>query len=232
MPQPLSMNAAWARLARAAALLLLSAMLQACDRGLHFSIRFDDASGLQVGDPLVQDDTTVGRVTAIEPQAPRGQLVGVMVERQFAGAATADSRFYLADHPEQPDHKSIVIEQSHPGGKPLEEGAVVLGSTRALPDLLPFRQIIKEFGGMLKDLRDQVERFRQQFEQLPDTAEAQQLKEQWQRLLQELNDAQSSAEGSVKKDLIPKLQEQMDAIRKRLEELRQGPARRPKPLET
>jgi ABC-type transporter Mla subunit MlaD len=213
-------------------LLVICAVLAGCDQGLHFSIRFDDAAGLQVGDPLVQDDTTIGRVTAIEPASSRGQLVGVMVERQFAGAATVDSRFYLADHPQQPEHKSIVIEQSHPGGKALEEGAVVLGSSRALPDLLPFRQILKEFGGMLKDLRDQVERFRQQFEQLPDTPEARQLQDQWQRLLQELIDAQNSAEGSVKKDLIPKLQEQMDAIRKRLEELRRSTGTQRKPVET
>lgn len=232
MPQLFPISTAWPRLVRLAALLLLVTILQACDQGLHFSIRFDNAAGLQVGDPLVQDDTTVGRVTAIEPQSPQGQLVAVVVERQFAGAATVDSRFYLADHPERPERKSIVIEQSHPGGKALEEGAVVLGSERALPDLLPFRQILKEFGGMLKDLRDQVERFRQQFEQLPDTPEAHQLQDQWQRLLEELNEAQNSAEGSVKKDLIPKLQEQMDAIRKRLDELRRRPATPHKPVET
>jgi ABC-type transporter Mla subunit MlaD len=212
--------------------LLLVVGLTACDQGLHFSIRYDEAAGLQAGDALILNGQTVGRVVAVEPQADRGQLVRVVVDRQFANAATADSRFYVIDNAQHPERKSIEVTQSSPGGKPIEEGAVVIGSARPGLNLFPFAEILKEFGGMLRDLRDQVERFRQQFEQLPDTAEARQLKEEWQRLLKELNEAQSSAEGSVKKDLIPKLQEQLDAIRRQLDELRKAAPPKNKPVET
>jgi hypothetical protein len=208
-------------------------LLAACDQGLHFSIRFDQAGGLQVGDPLIQEATEIGRVTAIGPPSASGQWVRVVVERQFAVAATVDSLFYIDDDPDQPDRKSVVIEQVRPGGKTLEDGAEVVGADREERGLLPFRRLFREFGGILQQLRDEVERFRQQFEQLPDTPEVRELRQQWLRLLEELGAAQNSAEGSIRKELIPRLQEQMDAIRRRLEELRPAPPRpRQEPLET
>lgn len=200
----------------------LTLILSGCDQGVQFSIRFDESKGLQAGDPLVQDDKTVGHVVAVEPQADQGQLVSVVVDRQYAGAATVDSRFSVKEDATRPDHKNIQISQSTPGGKPIEDGAVVIGESRPALNLFPFAEILREFGGMLRDLRNQVEAFRQQFEQLPDSAEARQLKDEWQKLLQELNDAQNSAQGSVKKDLIPKIQEELDAIRKRMNELQRG----------
>lgn len=208
----------------------LAFALVACDQGLHFSIRFDDAKGLKAGDPLMKNDQTVGRVTAVEAKQDRSQLVSVVVERQFAGAATVNTRLYIDEDAQQ--HKIIEVSQDSPVGKPIEQGAVVIGSTRPRLDLSPFTEILKEFGGMLRGLRDQVERFRQQFEQLPASPEASQLKEEWQRLLQELNEAQNAAEGSVKKDLIPKLEDDLDGIRRRLDELKKSAQPRSKPLET
>lgn len=207
-------------------------VLTGCGQDLHFKIRFDEIDGLKAGDPLVLDDQAVGEVLAVESAEDGGHLASVAVERKFAGTATVDSSFYLAEDPEDPARKRIEIVQSKPGGQPLAEGSVVEGSYPSPFGLFPFGSMLKEFGKTLRDLREQVERFRQDFDKIPDSEEARKLQQEWRKLLDEIRAAQEAAEGSLKKELLPKLREELENIRKKLEELEETSRKKGKPLET
>jgi hypothetical protein len=212
--------------------LALFLILASCGQDLHFKIHFDEIGGLTEGDPLVLNDQQVGKVVAIDAAEGGGQLVGVAIDRASVGAATVDSKFYLLDNPNDPTHQHIEIVQARPDGKPLAEGAIVEGSRPGPLGLLPFGTILKQFGDALRDLREQVERFRQEFEKLPRSEEAKKLEEEWRRLMDEMREAQSAAEGSLKKELLPKLQKQMEELKKKLQELEEGSRKKGKPLET
>ncbi len=123
--------------------------------------------------------------------------------------------------------------QTRPDGKPLAEGAIVEGSSSPGPlGPFPIAEILRQIGAALRNLREQVERFRQEFEKVPRSEAAQKLEQEWHRLMEEIQRAQSAAEGSLKKDLLPKLQKELDELRKRFDELEKTGEKKAKPLET
>jgi len=84
----------------------------------------------------------------------------------------------------------------------------------------------------LRTLREQTERFRRELENVPDSDEARQLREEWHGLLEEIQKAQSEAEESLREEILPKLEEEMENLRKRFEELKPKDPKRGPPLET
>ncbi|MBS1213437.1 MAG: hypothetical protein H6R26_2054 [Proteobacteria bacterium] len=214
------------------ALLLGFMTLAGCSQDLHFKIRFDDVGNLEHGAAVVVDNQPVGEITGIETTPDGAHLVSVSLDRQHQSVATEDSSFFLADDPDDPTRKRIEIIQSRPGGKPITDGATVQGSYPTPLGTFPFGALLQEFGKAMKDFSGQVERYRKDFEKLPDSPEGKQLQQEWKKLLEELFKAQSAAEGTIKKDLVPKLQEELENLRKRLEELQLAPKKQGKPLET
>jgi hypothetical protein len=213
--------------------LFIVLMLSGCGQDLRFQIRFDAATGLVTGDRLTLDDRAIGQVTAVQAEPDGSQLIGVAIAREHAAAATEDARFHVRDDPETQARKRVEMIQTRPGGKPIAEGAIVQGEHGGSPlELFPFGAILKEFGGLLRDLRGQVERFSHDFDSLPDSKEAKTLREEWRKLLEEIQKAQGSAEESLKQEVLPRLQKEMENLRKRLEEMQRASPKRGKPLET
>lgn len=212
--------------------LLLPLFLIGCSQDLHFQIHFDRAEGLTAGSPLVLGEEKIGEVSGVQPAPDRGVLVSVSIQREHAASATERARFYLGADPKDSTRKRIEIVQTEPGGKAIAEGAVVQGEEAEASGLFPFGTILKEFGGLLRDLRGQVERFSRDFEKLPDSEEAKNLQQEWRKLLDEISEAQGTAEESLKKEVLPRLQEEMEALRKKLEELQRTAPKQRKPLET
>ena len=212
--------------------MVLLLTLSACGGDLHFQIHFDQKNGLKIGDALVLDGQVVGEVIALKEADQGGHVAEVALNREFAHAATENTRFVLAEDREHPETHLIAMEQSRPDGKPIEENAVVEGYSSRLQGILPLGELFREFGNALRDLRGQVEQFRRDFEKVPDSNEARQLQEEWRRLMEEIQKAQNAAKGSLKQELLPKLREQLEALRKKLETLEKGsPPNQDTPLE-
>jgi ABC-type transporter Mla subunit MlaD len=193
------------------------------DRSLHLKVHYRDASGLSAGAPVVKGAAAIGSVESIAADPKGGYLVGIEIGDGHAAAATAASRFYLADQPQGQGKKQIEIEQADPGGPVLAEGTTVEGSER-LSGLMPFGELFRQFGDGLKGLRGQLEQFQDDLRKVPDSPEAKQLREEWRRLAEEMQRAQAQAEESVKSDLLPKLQQEMDRLREQFKEFRPQPA--------
>jgi hypothetical protein len=78
----------------------------------------------------------------------------------------------------------------------------------------------------LRGLAAQAEALWRGLEALPRSEEAQRLAEEWRRLLDRIARAQDDAEESLREDLLPRLRDELEALKKRLEEL-QPKERRP-----
>ncbi|MFM8331302.1 MAG: hypothetical protein ACKN9T_06405 [Candidatus Methylumidiphilus sp.] len=214
-------------------LLLLLLTLSGCGQDLHFKIRYGDIGGLAVGDPVLLDDRPIGKVAAVEPAQPSGHLVEVAIPRAAAAAATHEASFILTPDPDQAGRRRIEMVLANPGGKRIADGEVVEGSYPSLLGNFPFGELLRGFGDALRDLRGQVEQFRRDFERLPNSPESRQLQEEWRRLADEIAKAQGAAGDSLQKDILPKLEQEMEGLRRRIEEeARKAAPKKGRPLET
>lgn len=211
----------WGR--RLAAVLGLLLLAGCGDRSLHLKVHYRDADGLHAGAPVVKGGAAIGTVESIAADPEGGYLVGIAIADKFAAAATSASRFYLSDQAREPGKKQIEIEQTTLGGPVLAEGATVEGSERSAP-LAPLGNLLRQFGQGIQGLRGQLEQFQQELRKIPDSPEAKRLQDEWQRLTEEMAKAQAETEESVKKDLLPRLQQEMDRLQERFRDFRSRPA--------
>jgi len=211
--------------------LFLLFLLTACGQDLHLTISYDDINGLAKGDPVVLDGKAIGKVTGTEPIQGGGNRVEVEIRRESAGAATSEASFVLSPDPADPNRRRIELVLAGPGGKPIADGALVKGSYPKPQGLFPLGELLRGFGDALRDLSGQVEQFRQDFEKLPNSPEAKQLEQEWRRLAEEISKAQSGAGDTLKNEILPKLEKQMEELRKRLEEMQKATANKPKQVE-
>jgi ABC-type transporter Mla subunit MlaD len=81
------------------------------------TIVFHEAGALRKGDPVVENDETIGRVTSITPL--EGQdAVGIRLDRGHRRAVVTDSMFAI-------DDRRIVVTNTFAIGKPIADGAVL-----------------------------------------------------------------------------------------------------------
>ncbi len=212
---------------------LLLLILTACGQDLHFKISYDRIEGLSEGAPVVLDDQTIGKVTGVKQTKSGGYLVEVSIPRESASAATSAASFILADDPDHPQQKRIEVVLADPGGKPIAEDSEVRGAyPNPIGGFFQFGELLREVGGALGELRTQVERFRQDFQKLPDSPESKQLQEEWRKLTDEIAKTQNEAGYAMKKEILPKLEKEMEELRNRLKEMEKAEPKKSKDMET
>ncbi len=206
---------------------ILAFVLFACSEGvLHLKLLLDSGAGLRPDAPIVLSGQTVGKVAAVEPDGSGGYVAKLEIDPQFRGEATQDARFAVARDPGVPDQRRVEIKPGKPGSPPLAENAAVRGSIEPEP-LFPLGEILRSFTDSLGQLREQVERFRSEMQRLPQSEEAKRLKDEWTRLMEEMKKAQETTEESVKKDLLPKLQRELDDLERQFKDLNTAPPAKP-----
>jgi paraquat-inducible protein B len=200
-------------------LAVLCAWLAGCSDGnLHLKVHYRDVKGLEPGAAVLHKQQPIGSVVAVEPDPQGGYLVSIAVADKFAASATTDSRFFLADRDGAPGVKQIEVEQSKPDGAVLAEGSTVEGSERITP-LFPFGEVFRQFSEGLRGMREQVEQLQKDLKKLPHSEEGKRLQQEWRRLTEEIEKAQGQAEESVRKDLLPKLEAEMERLRERFQRM-------------
>ena len=212
---------------------LLLPLLTGCGQDLHFKISYDRVDGLAENAPVVLDDQTIGKVIAVEQTKSGEHLVEVSIPRESSSAATSDASFILTPDPDNPQQKFIEVVMTGPAGKPIADGAIVRGSyPHPIGSMLPFGELLREIGGALGQLRGQVERFREEFQKLPDSPEAKQLQEEWRKLTDEIAKTQNEAGYAMKKEILPKLEKEMEELHKRMEDMQKNTQKKNKDVET
>ena len=202
------------------------------DGALHLKMELEKTYGLTAGDPVVFENDTVGAVASVKSRDPDGFIANLEIAKEKREFATTDARFRIADRLSVAQRKQVEISHAGAAGTPLKQGETVQGTVVASAPLFPFSEL---FGGMaegLRNLREQTERFRREFENVPDSDEARQLREEWRRLVEEIQKAQSEAAESLREEILPKLEEEMENLRKKFEEMKPKDPKRGPPLET
>ena len=108
------------------------------------TVVFRDAGGLKKGDPVIEGDDAIGRVTKVT-RLDGLDAVNVSIDRLHRRAVVTDSLFAIDDH-------RLLVTNTFAVGKPIDDGAVL----RAKEDGL--RTWLAKHAGSVKPLMEKVKR--------------------------------------------------------------------------
>lgn len=198
-------------------LLLLPLILSGCKPGeLNLNIRYDQIYGLVKGDRVMFEQNHIGKVTAITYTDSGDYTVAVVIQKDFTGAATEYSRFYITDDPKRIDHKVVEMVRVHEGGTPLKDHATLEGSTRASTF---FEQIVGGFEKKFDEIAKSLERFGEELSQVPESEAFRNLEEELKALADEMKRSGKEAREKIQKEWLPQIEKKLERLRERLREM-------------
>jgi len=209
-------------------LICLLIIAGACrETGLNLNIRFEQAQGIEVKDRVVFEGNHIGSVTKVNYADSGDYIVSVTIQPNFTNTATENSQFFIIDDPQKEPHKAIEVLLTTKGGTLLADGATVTGSVKPSPATELFNQLasgwsigMKLFGDQLGDWQKQFESFSKELEKLPDTEAYKQLEAEFDRLVEKMKHSGDEVRDTIQKEILPRLEEEMDKMKKRLEQMK------------
>ena len=208
-------------------LLLVSFVFLGCkETGLNLKVRYDQIQGLHEGDRVIFGQNHVGQVAGIFYSEEGVYLVDVIIRKDFANAATKDSKFLITRDPEREGKKAVEIIQSPRGGALLTEGATVIGTPKDSPHP---NQLWGDFGKTLDDLKKQLEEFADDLRNIPESDEFKRLEKELEHLLEEMKKSGDAAREKIEKEILPRIKQELENLKERLRRL--GREEEVKPLE-
>jgi paraquat-inducible protein B len=214
-------------LRRALTVSVLLLVFVAChDHGLNIELRYDEIEGLDEGDRVFFEENHMGNVTSTFYMPDGHYMVGVAIKSNFSNATTEHSRFFIIDDPHEDGRKAVEMIQLKKGGLLLQDGAVIVGSTRSSA---AFAQMEEGLHRGLEDLETGLEQFIDSLSSAAESDKFKALEKELQRLVEEIARSGKSARDKIEKELLPRLREELDKLRERLRKL--GREEEVKPLE-
>jgi ASC-1-like (ASCH) protein len=198
-------------------LLLLTLILVGCkSQGVEINVQYEQLSGLAKGDRVLFQENAAGRVVSIQYNDNQTYNVKLNVDTGFAHALTEFSTFHVVDDVGADGHKAIDVRVSRQGGLPLKSGTVVPGA-RPVDDLAD--RIKKDLESGFQFFKERIEAFGKDLKQAPETEAYQDLKKSIEALAAEIMKKEKQAREKVKREWLPRIQQELDALRRRLEKL-------------
>jgi paraquat-inducible protein B len=197
------------------ALCLLFVITMGCKaQPIELHVSYTQLSGVAKGDRVLLNNNAAGSVTGIQYNDDQTFTVDLAVDRGFARALTEHARFYVIDDPGADGHKAIAIRVSQPGGLPLKSGALVPGS-KVQEDLTEHLQ--KEIQGVIRFFKETLEQMGSDVRQVPETEAYQQIKKSLEALAAAIRQKEKQARENIKRQWLPRIQRELDDLRRRLE---------------
>ncbi|MEJ2155845.1 MAG: hypothetical protein P8X96_10950 [Desulfobacteraceae bacterium] len=192
-------------------------VLVACSSGgaIEVNVTFERLSGVEKDDRVIFESNTAGHVQAVRYNSDGTYTVQVVIDEGFVSAATEYAQFKVIDDPDRQGRKGIQIHLTRQGGALLADGATVDG-TPAEEDLAA--KIRKELESGIDFLKEKMEQIGRDVRAVPDSQEYQDLKKSLEDLAIELERKEKEARERLKKEWLPRLQKELDALRERLRE--------------
>ena len=201
--------------------------LAAC-QGNAFTIhvRFPDVKGLVKEDRVLLNEQQIGKVAGVKYTSKADFLVDIAVAEQFKAKLTDKARFYVVQDPGRPGRAAVEVFASGEGGNPLQEGAVVQGSTKT-EDMV--NDLFASMQEGLRELEGQLEEFVDNLKEIPQKEEIERLRKELARLAEQMKRAGKSAKEKLEKEVIPRIEQEIQRLKEKLRKL--GREDEAKPLE-
>jgi hypothetical protein len=177
------------------------------------NVTYTHLAGLAPEDRVVVEGNKAGRVEEITYLKDGTYVVALQVDKGFSQALTDASAFYIVDDPERQGQKAIEIRVLHAGGALLADGATVAGASDAerLEHLM--KKTLMEGIGFLAE---QIDKLKRDIETIPDSEAYQELERALKALSSELIRSEKATRERLKREWLPKLEQELEKFRKRL----------------
>lgn len=196
---------------------LLFLGLMACKTGsVHINVTYERLHGLQLADRVLFQENVAGSVNNIQYAAGGTYTLELKIVNGFTNAVTEYSQFHIIDDPNRDGHKAVEIRLTQSGGKLLANGATVPGM--APPEMLTDR-LRKDLEAGFDFIISQIEKFNRDVQKIPDSEAYQELKKSMEALADDIRRAEKEAREKVKKEWLPRIERQLDELRKQLQQL-------------
>jgi hypothetical protein len=201
--------------------LLMGMMVIGC-RSDHIgiSVSFDALNGLQREDRVLFENNPAGTIEDLEYRPDGTYMTDLKIDKGFAAALTEHSQFRMIDDPGRSGHKAVEIVLTQPGGKRLQDGASVKG----VSDGLLWRN---ELEAGLNFLKDQLDRLARDIQQIPESEAYRRIKDSLSALADEIGRSEEEARRKLKQEWLPKIEKDLEALKKRLQEFGREDEARP-----
>jgi paraquat-inducible protein B len=208
--------------------LMLALVLWGCEESARrIKIQYDQIQGLKEGERVIYEQNHIGEVTSVFYSADGYYTVDLAIKLHFANAVTEHSKFFIMEDPENGGKKAVEMIQTRRGGSPLEDGAIVQGSSKSSAVISQMKEDLEKG---LEDLNEQFERLFADLRSVPDSEEFKKLEKKLERLAEEIKRSSKSAQEKIQKELLPRLKEEMEKLRDQLQKF--GREEELEPLQT
>jgi ABC-type transporter Mla subunit MlaD len=194
--------------------------------GTHLNVTYAHLSGLAPEDRVIVEGNKAGRVEEITYLKDGTYVVALQIDKGFSQALTDASAFHVVDDPDRQGHKAIEIRVSHTGGSLLADGATIAGASDGdrLEHLMK-----KTLMDGIDYLAGRIDKLKRDIETIPDSEAYQQLERALEELGAELRRSEKAARERLKREWLPKLEQELETFKKRLRD--SGREDEAKPLE-
>jgi len=182
--------------------------------GKAVSVRFDQVHGLKTGDRVTSEGMVIGKVTDVDYQDSGRFLVALRIEDKFGDRVTEYSRFSIISDPDNGSRMAVDLVLERTGGAVLPGGAVVEGVTRSQALLGKLLGTVNEsFSQMSRHLDEAIK----ELKALPESDQVKELGRELDRLGDEAARAGEKTRKHIQEDILPKLKQEVDRLKKELE---------------
>jgi hypothetical protein len=197
-------------------ILFLCPLLWACGGSFHLTVLYDEAYGLQTDAPVMWRGQTIGRVQSIAPADTGRQAVQLRIKQDYREKVTDKSRFFIQDEFRRQRARYIEMVNLAGEGNLLPDGSRVEGSTYLSLQLERGKRQLKTWSELL---HHELERWEKELSQLPESEWYRELERQLDYWLLELERAGAETRQYFKEEVLPKLEEAVRDLRRRLRKL-------------
>lgn len=195
------------------AVILLGILVWGCPARPRVLILYDNPQGLKPGDRVLFDNQVIGSVGDFDANLKGETTVPLFIKKPYRTKVTDKSRFIIELDPLKTGSQSVKMVQLSPGGNPLPDEAVVVGSS-------PLALTKEEGnGGFIGALQDIIKSLEKQISGLPVEQWRKELERQLDLLNQQIAKATEEARRRFQKEILPQIEQAVQDLLRQLRKL-------------
>lgn len=195
-------------------MIIVAVVATACRaNGVQLNVTFTQRTGLMTEDRVILKGESAGRVSAVNESEQGATVIRLRIDNGSSDSLTDACKFYIIDDPERPGHRAIEIHVGQPAGKPLDDGAIVVGATPA--DHLEYA-LQKKLATGIDYLNKHLEALQDDINKIPESKAYQRLEKDLEALADELTRSEKAVREKIKREWLPRLERELDELKQHL----------------